>query len=131
MHSPPNSITSLPSKYSVKETVDRLENILAAKGITVFARIDQQAEAEKVGLKLLPLELLLFGNPKAGTPIMEAEPLAALDLPLKAIAWQDLDDRVWLSFNKAEYIISRWSLPESLLKNISIGFLMEQAADRR
>ena len=125
---PPNSITSLSSKYSVIETLDRLEKILTAKGITIFTRIDQQAEAKKVGLRLLPLEFLLFGNPKAGTPIMEAEPLAALDLPLKAIAWEDKDGQVWLSSNNAEYIIARFSLPDSLLKNISIGPLMEQAA---
>jgi uncharacterized protein (DUF302 family) len=127
MHTAPDSIISLPSKYSATETMNRLEKILMAKGITVFARINQQAEAKKAGLELTPLELLIFGNPKAGTPLMQAEPLAALDLPLKAIAWEGKDGRVWLSYNKPEYIIERYSLHESLLKNISVGPLMEQA----
>ena len=81
-----NGIISQPSPYSVPETIDRLAAILQAKGITTFARIDQQAEAEKVGLNLRPTQLLLFGNPQAGTPLMVAAPTIALDLPLKALA---------------------------------------------
>ena len=124
MHTIPNSIITLPSKHSAKETIDGLEKILTARGITVFLRINQQEEAKKVGLLLLPLELLIFGNPKAGTPLMEIEPLAALDLPLKAIAWEDREGRAWLSYNKSEYIIDRYSLPGSMLKNISVDLLM-------
>ena len=82
-----NGIISQLSPYSVTETVDRLQAILQAKGITIFARIDQQAEAKKVGLSLRPTQLLLFGNPKAGTPLMVAEPTIALDLPLKVLAF--------------------------------------------
>jgi uncharacterized protein (DUF302 family) len=92
-----NGIISQPSPYSVTETIDRLEAVLQAKGITIFARIDQQAEAEKVGLSLSPTQLLLFGNPKAGTPLMVAEPTIALDLPLKVLLWEAADGKVWLS----------------------------------
>jgi uncharacterized protein (DUF302 family) len=127
MHTAPDSIVSLHSRYSAEETMNRLERILTAKGITVFARINQQAEAKKAGLELMPLELLVFGNPKAGTPLMQTEPLAAIDLPLKAITWEGRDGRVWLSYNKPEYIIERFSLPDALLKNISVEPLMEQA----
>jgi uncharacterized protein (DUF302 family) len=129
MQTTPNSIVSLPSRYSAKETLDRLEKILAMKAVTVFSRINQQAEAKKAGLLLPPLELLIFGNPKAGTPLMESEPLSALDLPLKAIAWEDRKGRVWLSYNKSEYIIERYSLPEAMLKNISVGPLMNLAIE--
>ena len=84
----PNAgIISQPSPYSVPETIDRLASLLQAKGIPIFARIDQQVEAEKVGLSLRPTQLLLFGNPKAGTPLMVAEPMIALDLPLKVLAF--------------------------------------------
>ena len=88
-----NGIISQPSPYSVTETVDRLEAILQAKGITIFVRIDQRAEAKKVGLSLRPTQLLLFGNPEAGTPLMVAEPTIALDLPLKLLAWKWLTAR--------------------------------------
>lgn len=81
-----NGIISQPSSYSVTETIDRLVAVLQAKGITIFARFDQKAEAEKVGLTMLPTQLLLFGNPKAGTPLMVAEPTIALELPLKVLA---------------------------------------------
>ncbi len=92
-----NGIISQPSPYSLSEAIDRLAAVLQAKGITIFARIDQQAEAEKVGLSLRPTQLLLFGNPKAGTPLMVAEPTIALDLPLKVLLWEAADGKVWLS----------------------------------
>ena len=92
-----NGIISLSSQYSVTETIDRLAAILQTKGITIFVRIDQQAEAEKVGLNLPPTQLLLFGNPQAGTPLMVAAPTIALDLPLKALAWSATDGKTWLS----------------------------------
>ncbi|HEY9847661.1 MAG TPA: DUF302 domain-containing protein [Candidatus Caenarcaniphilales bacterium] len=123
-----NGIISQLSPYSVPETIDRLEAILQAKNITVFARIDQQAEAEKVGLSLRPTQLLLFGSPKAGTPLMVAEPLIALDLPLKVLAWEAADSKVWLSYNDPNYLKQRFSLSDDLVKNIAvIAPLLNQA----
>lgn len=115
-----NGIISQPSSYSVAETIDRLVAVLQAKSITIFARIDQQAEAEKVGLGLLPTQLLLFGNPKAGTPLMVAEPTIALDLPLKVLAWEATDGQVWLSYNDPHYLQQRFSLSDELVKNIDV-----------
>jgi uncharacterized protein (DUF302 family) len=115
-----NGIVSQPSPYSVTETIDRLAAILQAKSITIFARIDQQAEAEKVGLSLRPTQLLLFGNPNAGTPLMVAEPTVALDLPLKVLAWEGADGRVWLSYNDPNYLQQRFSLSDELVKNIAV-----------
>ena len=123
-----NGIISQPSPYSVPETIDRLTAILQAKSIAIFARIDQQAEAEKVGLSLRPTQLLLFGNPKAGTPLMVAEPMIALDLPLKALAWEAADSKVWLSYNDPIYLQQRFSLSDELMKNIAvIAPLIQQA----
>lgn len=122
-----HSIISQPSPYSVTETIDRLVATLQTKGITIFARIDQQAEAEKVGLSLRPTQLLLFGNPQAGTPLMVAEPTIALDLPLKILAWEATDGKVWLSYNDVSYLKQRFSLPDELVKNIAvIAPLIEQ-----
>jgi uncharacterized protein (DUF302 family) len=115
-----NGIISLPSPYSVPETINRLAAILQEKGITIFARIDQQTEAEKVGLNLLPTQLLLFGNPQAGTPLMVAAPTIALDLPLKALAWSAADGKVWLSYNDPNYLKQRFSLSDDLVKNIAV-----------
>jgi uncharacterized protein (DUF302 family) len=115
-----NGIISQPSPYSVTETIDRLSAVLEAKDITIFARIDQQAEAEKVGLKLSPTQLLLFGSPKAGTPLMVAEPTIALDLPLKVVAWAAADGKVWLSYNDPNYLQQRFSLSDELVKNIAV-----------
>jgi uncharacterized protein (DUF302 family) len=123
-----NGIISHPSPYSVTETIDRLAAVLQAKGITIFIRINQQAEAEKVGLSLLPTQLLLFGNPNAGTPLMVAEPTIALDLPLKALAWSAADGKVWLSYNDPIYLQQRFSLADELVKNIAvIAPLIQQA----
>jgi uncharacterized protein (DUF302 family) len=125
MQTSARGVVSKQSKYAVKETLDRLQKILQDRGVTIYARIDQQAEARKVGLDLSPVELLIFGNPKAGIPIMSAVPLSALDLPLKALSWQDTDNKVWISYNDAEYIGKRFSLPEGSVKNIDIGPLVE------
>lgn len=115
-----NGIINQISPYAVTETIDRFAAILEAKGITVFARIDQQAEAKKVGLRLPPTQLLLFGNPKAGTPLMVAEPTIALDLPLKVLAWEATDGKVWVSYNDPNYLKQRFSLSDELVKNIAI-----------
>jgi uncharacterized protein (DUF302 family) len=123
-----NGIISQPSPYSVPETIDRLAAVLQTKSITIFARIDQQTEAEKVGLSLRPTQLLLFGNPNAGTPLMVAEPTIALDLPLKTLAWEAADGKVWLSYNDPSYLQQRFSLSDELVKNIAvIAPLIQQA----
>ncbi|MBR8833473.1 MAG: DUF302 domain-containing protein [Stigonema ocellatum SAG 48.90 = DSM 106950] len=122
-----NGIISLPSPYSVTETIDRLVTILQTKGTNIFARIDQKAEAEKVGLTMPPTQLLLFGNPKAGTPLMVAEPTIALDLPLKLLAWESANGEVWLSYNDTTYLKQRFSLSDELVKNIAVvPLLVEQ-----
>ncbi|MBD2100367.1 DUF302 domain-containing protein [Leptolyngbya sp. FACHB-261] len=115
-----NGIINQPSQYSVTATIDRLAAVLQAKGITIFARIDQQVEAEKVGLNLRPTQLLLFGSPKAGTPLMVAEPTIALDLPLKVVGWEASDGKVWLSYNDPLYLKQRFSLSDELVKNIDV-----------
>jgi uncharacterized protein (DUF302 family) len=121
-------IISKPSKYSVPETLHRLETILSAKGVKIFAVIDHSGEAEKAGLKMPPTQLLIFGNPKGGTPVMLAAPTAAIDLPLKALAWQDANGQVWLSYNDPIYIERRFGLSDDVMKPLAgIGALIEQA----
>ncbi len=115
-----NGIISQPSSYPVTEIIDRLTSVLQAKGIPIFACIDQQVEAEKVGLSLRPTQLLLFGNPTAGTPLMVAEPMIALDLPLKVLAWEAADGNVYLSYNDPHYLQQRFSLSDELVKNIDV-----------
>jgi uncharacterized protein (DUF302 family) len=115
-----NGIITQPSPYAVPEIIDRLTNVLQAKRITIFACIDQQVEAEKVGLSLRPTQLLLFGSPQAGTPLMAAEPTIALDLPLKVLAWEAADSKVWLSYNDPYYLQQRFSISDELVKNIDV-----------
>jgi uncharacterized protein (DUF302 family) len=100
-------IIDLASVGSVLETADRLERLLRAKGLKIFARIDQAAEAHAVGLSLRPTVLLIFGDPKAGTSLMERYPSLALDLPLKALVWESADGKVWLSYNAPEFLQQR------------------------
>lgn len=113
-----NGVVTQPSNRSVDQAVERLQGILRSKGITLFAIIDHSGEAEKVGMKMPPTKLLVFGNPKAGTPLMLAAPSIALDLPLKILVWQDGEGKVWLSYNSPEYLMKRHNLPRDLLKNI-------------
>ena len=113
-------VVNKSSNYSVEQTVDRLKNILEARGVTLFALIDHGGEAEKVGMKMLPTKLLIFGNPKSGTPLMLASPSIALDLPLKILVWQDNQGAVWLSYNSPEYLMERYGLSEDLLPNIAV-----------
>jgi uncharacterized protein (DUF302 family) len=123
-----DGIVSKTSKYSVPETLHRLETILTAKGIKVFALVDHSGEAEKAGLKMPPTQLLIFGNPKGGTPVMLANPTAAIDLPWKALAWQDADGQVWLSYNDAAYIQHRFGLSDDVMKPLAgLAAVMEQA----
>jgi uncharacterized protein (DUF302 family) len=114
-----NGIVQRPSNHSVDETVKKLKGILQAKGLTLFALVDHSGEAEKVGMKMLPTKLLIFGSPKGGTPVMMATPSIAIDLPLKVLIWEDSQGRVWVSYNSPEYLAKRHAVPDGLVKNIS------------
>jgi uncharacterized protein (DUF302 family) len=123
-----NGMIHLRSPYSVKETLQRLEALVTTKGLTIFARIDHSGEAAKINMKMQPTELLIFGSPNSGTPLMNASPTLAIDLPLKALAWQDADGVVWLTYNSPEYLQQRHKIPDNLLQNIAgIRSLCEQA----
>jgi uncharacterized protein (DUF302 family) len=113
-------IVDLASNHSVDQTVIRLKGILDAKGVTLFALIDHSGEAEKVDMKMPPTKLLVFGSPKAGTPLMLAAPSIAIDLPLKILVREDTSGKVWISWNSPEYLRDRHNLPEELLKNIAV-----------
>jgi len=113
-------IIDKPSKHSVDQTVENLKNLLQSKGIKLFAVVDHSGEAEKVGIKMRPTKLLIFGSPKAGTPLMLAAPSVAIDLPLKILVWQDDQGTVWVSFNSPEYLKERHGLPQAVLQNISV-----------
>jgi uncharacterized protein (DUF302 family) len=110
----------LSSPYTVSETLQRLESTLKSRGVTIFARIDHSGEAEKVGMKMHPTQLILFGSPKAGTPPMLASPTLAIDLPLKALVWEDAGGKVWLSYNSSEYLKQRHNIPDDLIKNLAV-----------
>jgi uncharacterized protein (DUF302 family) len=113
-------IVTAPSQHSVDETVNKLKAILQAKSVTLFSVIDHSGEAEKVGMKMPNTKLLIFGSPKAGTPLMLAAPSIALDLPLKILVWEDSDGKSWVSYNSPEYLRERHNLPAELLKNIAV-----------
>src|SRR5271155_4270693 len=102
---PENGLIHLRSPYSFPETLKRLESVLREHGLTVFCRVNHSSEAEKVGLKMRPTLLIIFGSPKAGTPMMVAAPTLAIDLPLKALVWEGTDSQVWLSYNDPEYLM--------------------------
>ena len=113
-------IIDRPSNHSVEQTVEKLKNILQSKGITLFALVDHSGEAEKVGMKMRPTKLLIFGSPKAGTPLMLAAPSSAIDLPLKILIWEDDQGKVWVSYNSPDYLKERHGLPLGLLQNIAV-----------
>lgn len=113
-------IVERPSNHSVQETVERLTGILHAKGVALFAVVDHSGEAEKVGMKMPPTKLLIFGSAKAGTPLMLASPSCALDLPLKVLVREDGQGKVWISYNSPLYLKERHGLPEDLLGNIAV-----------
>jgi len=128
-HAGSNLVTK-PSKYSVPETIDRIERTITAKGMQIFSRIDHSGEAKKVGLAMRPTELLIFGNPKGGTALMVAQPTAAIDLPMKALAWEDPDGKVWLTYNSPELLQERHNVPAELTSRLnSVGALLEQAVE--
>jgi uncharacterized protein (DUF302 family) len=125
---PDNGLVHLSSIHSVAETVVRLETILHAKGLPVLAQIDHSGDAAKAGLTMPPTKLIIFGNARSGTPLMLSAPTVAIDLPLKALSWQDADGRVWLSYNSPEYLKNRHGIPDDLLKNIAgISGICEEA----
>jgi uncharacterized protein (DUF302 family) len=115
-----NGIISKPTSQSVNETVAKIKTLLQSKGIQLFAFIDHSGEAEKAGLNMPPTKLLIFGNPKSGTPLMLASPTAAIDLPLKVLVWEDVQGNRWISYNSPEYLQERHRLPADLLKNIAL-----------
>jgi uncharacterized protein (DUF302 family) len=114
-----NGIVHKPSKHSVDETLGKLQAILQAKGIAVFALVDHSGEAKKVGMEMRPTKLLIFGNPKGGTPLMLAAPSIAIDLPLKILVWEDDQGKVLVSYNGPEYLAERHGVPQNLVQNIA------------
>lgn len=119
----PNTNTGIVSKQSnhtVDETLKNLTRALETKGVTVFSIVDHSGEAEKVGLKMRPTKLIIFGNPKAGTPLMLAAPSVAIDLPLKILVSEDDGGRVWISYNSPDYVMQRHGVPADLLQNIAV-----------
>lgn len=118
----PHSVRGVVSKvspYSVTETLERLEQMLHARGLTLFAHIDHSAGAREAGLSMQEAHVLIFGSPKAGTPLMVAAPLLALDLPLRALVWQDHDGHVWVSYNTTAYLAEHYDVPGDLVGNIA------------
>jgi len=121
-------LVDLPSKHSVDETVEQLKGILQSKGVTLFAMIDHSGEAAKAGLKMRPTKLLIFGNPKSGTPVMLAAPSSAIDLPLKILIWEDAQQKVWVTYNSPAYLQERHDFPPELVQNIAVVEALAKAA---
>jgi uncharacterized protein (DUF302 family) len=129
MDSQDNGIVSIPTAHSVDTVVEKLKAMLQATGVTLFALVDHSGEAAKAGMKMPPTKLLIFGNPKAGTPLMLAAPSSAIDLPLKLLVWEDGGGKVWISYNSPQYLARRHGIPPELLANIAAaGALAEKAA---
>lgn len=125
-----NGILRTPSRHSVDETVERLKAALQAKGVTLFALVDHSEEAAKAGFTMRPTMLLIFGSPKAGTPLMLAAPSVALDLPLKILVSEDADGRVWMSYDSPDYLAGRHGVPAELLPNVAVvGALAAKAGE--
>jgi uncharacterized protein (DUF302 family) len=125
-----NGLVQIASPYSVAETVRRLQAAFAAKGLQVFAVIDHSGEAEQVGLKMRPTKVVIFGSPRAGTPLMVAAPSLAIDLPLKALVAEDAVGKVWLTYNDPEYLKERHGVPEQLIKSLAgAGIVIAKAVD--
>lgn len=127
---PANGLIQVPSPYSVEETLKRLQSVLAQRGLQVFALIDHSGEAEKVGLKMPPTKVLIFGSPKGGTPVMLAAPSLAIDLPLKVLIAEGENGQTLVTYNSPDYLQHRHSVPEELIKNISVvGALVAKAVE--
>jgi uncharacterized protein (DUF302 family) len=124
-----NGLIHLESRHSVNETLSRLQLLLQEKSIMIFALVDHSGEAAKVGLTMKPTKLIIFGNPKGGTPLMQAAPTVAIDLPLKALIWEDTDGKVRLTYNDPAYLEQRHGVPAGLIGNIAgVSVLLEKAA---
>jgi uncharacterized protein (DUF302 family) len=122
-------IVRIPSHYSVAVTMERLETILKERGVMIFARIDFSGDAQRAGLPMRPQQMLIFGNPKGGTPLMVAVPTAGLDLPLKALVWEDTAGNAWIAYNDPQYIVKRHGLAANLSANLAAVIpLIERAA---
>ncbi len=129
MASDPNGVVTIPSQHSVDDTVSRLERLLESKGVTLFAVIDHSGEAKRTGLSMPNTKLIVFGSPKAGTPLMLAAPTLALDLPLKLLVREDTDAKVWISYNSPEFLRSRHNLPSASLEALAaVEFLAANIA---
>ena len=115
-----NGIVTIPSHKSVDQTVENLEEVLQARGIKLFVLVDHSGEAERAGMQMRPTKLLIFGNPKAGTPLMIASPSIAIDLPMKVLIWEDADGKVWISYDDSAYLRARHALPMELVQNIAV-----------
>ena len=125
-----SGLIDIRSSHSVDETVEKLKGILQSKGVTLFALVDHSGEAAKAGMKMRPTKLLIFGNPKAGTPVMLATPSSAIDLPLKILIWEDAQGKVWVTYNSLAYLQERHNLPPEVLPNINvIEALAKKAAE--
>jgi uncharacterized protein (DUF302 family) len=118
--SPDSGVVALRSNNSVEQTVEKIETALKAKGVKLFALVDHSGEAEKAGLGMRPTKLLIFGNPKGGTPLMVASPSVAIDLPLKILVSEDSNGQVWISYNSPAYLQARHNLPADLMQNIAV-----------
>jgi uncharacterized protein (DUF302 family) len=113
-------IVTRPSPFSVEETLERLQEIIRSRNLILFANINHSGEARRVGLTMQEAHVLIFGNPKGGTPLMIASPLLALDLPLKVLVWQSADNQVWVSTSSVTYLRDRYAIPQELVSNIAV-----------
>ncbi len=125
-----NGLLQVASRYSVEETVQKLQAAFVGKGMQVFAIIDHSGEAEKVGLKMRPMKVLIFGSPKGGTPLMVASPSLAIDLPMKVLVAEDADSKVSVTYNSPDYLQERHGVPADLIKNLAgAGPLIEKTVE--
>jgi len=123
-----NGVVRVRSQHDVDATVAKIEAMLVAKGVTVFALVDHSGEAAKVGLSMRPTKLVIFGSPKAGTPLMVAAPSVAIDLPLKLLVWEDGQGEVWIGYNSVAYLQERHHLQEELMANVAVVEVLARQA---